>query len=159
MDLLKVRVVPTGRENEMKSQSIDSLMIVIIQNFNVYKIIISALVNKSKYGHFHKKTQTKHFFQLWTCVLTTCYQINLGYIPNPLDKELFTIMQNYFLQHLPFLRKKHVTYRTWYCEKVSHRSHALWECYYNNKCWSHIAPCSRLYLVKLKVAAQLKSQP
>ena len=27
-----------------------------------------------------------------------------------------------------------------------------------NKCWSHIAPCSRLYLVKLKVVAQLKSQ-
>ena len=29
---------------------------------------------------------------------------------------------------------------------------------YINKCWSHIAPFSRLYLVKLKVAVQLKSQ-
>ena len=28
----------------------------------------------------------------------------------------------------------------------------------NNKCWSHIAPFSRLYLVKLKVVVQLKSQ-
>ena len=27
-----------------------------------------------------------------------------------------------------------------------------------NKCWSHIAPFSRLYLVKQKVVAQLKSQ-
>ena len=27
-----------------------------------------------------------------------------------------------------------------------------------NKCWSHIAPFSRLYLVKLKVVVQLKSQ-
>ena len=27
-----------------------------------------------------------------------------------------------------------------------------------SKCWSHIAPFSRLYLVKLKVAVQLKSQ-
>ena len=27
-----------------------------------------------------------------------------------------------------------------------------------NKCWSHIAPFSRLYLVKLKVFVQLKSQ-
>ena len=30
--------------------------------------------------------------------------------------------------------------------------------YKYNKCWSHIAPCSRLYLVKLKVVIQLKSQ-
>ena len=28
----------------------------------------------------------------------------------------------------------------------------------NNKYWSHIAPFSRLYLVKLKVVVQLKSQ-
>ena len=27
-----------------------------------------------------------------------------------------------------------------------------------NKCWSHIAPFSRLYLVKLKVVGQRKSQ-
>ena len=27
----------------------------------------------------------------------------------------------------------------------------------DNKCWSHIAPFSRLYLVKLKVVVQLKS--
>ena len=29
---------------------------------------------------------------------------------------------------------------------------------YQNKCWNHIAPFSRLYLVKLKVVVQLKSQ-
>ena len=28
----------------------------------------------------------------------------------------------------------------------------------NNKCWSHIALFSRLYLIKLKVVVQLKSQ-
>ena len=28
----------------------------------------------------------------------------------------------------------------------------------NNKCWSHIAPFSRLYLVKLKVIVQLDLQ-
>ena len=27
-----------------------------------------------------------------------------------------------------------------------------------NKCWNHIAPFSRLYLVKIKVVVQLKSQ-
>ena len=32
------------------------------------------------------------------------------------------------------------------------------DCNSKNKCWSHIAPFSRLYLVKQKVVAQLKSQ-
>ena len=53
--------------------------------------------------------------------LITCYQINLAILPNP----PLPLCKRIFLQHLPILRKRRVTYGTFYCEKVSRRSEAF----------------------------------
>ena len=67
------------------------------------------------------------FFQLCARALTTSHQTNFGYIilPNPLDRALFTIMQNHFFVAFTNSEKKERDLRDISWQKMFRRSHAF----------------------------------